>query len=231
MKNVVVTLSRLITHAKKVIHSDAMTNDRAVELVKHRAPGLMLRKDFKKFEGTPAISMKNENDFLQALKDHCNTHQHFPFGCDSCSVVTKFYHACREALADNDLKDNMLLITADSLYRVTDATKDFKDKFVSYSPKIMFGVDVLIDVPQYVFIYIASTSVQPSGSYQQATRCRNTKQLYYFGEVCQRDAFDESLEDVKACVAEAAQTSKLHLHRRAQPNPGCQQYIFEPLLL
>jgi hypothetical protein len=56
--------------------------------------------------------MRDENDFLQALKDHCNTNQPFLFGCDSCSVATKFYHACREALADDDLKEKMLLITA-----------------------------------------------------------------------------------------------------------------------
>ena len=102
----------------------------------------------------------------------------------------------------------MLLITADTYFRVKDATEDFKDKFVFYSPKITFGVDFSVDVPQDVFIYIAGNSIQPSGSYQQATRCRNIKSLYYFGEVFQQDAFYENLEDVKACIAEAVQTSK-----------------------
>ena len=102
----------------------------------------------------------------------------------------------------------MLLITADTLYRVTDATENFKDNFVVYSPKITFGVDFSVDVPQDVFICIAGNSIQPSGSYQQATRCRNIKTLYYFGEVFQQDAFYENLEEVKACIAEAVQTSK-----------------------
>jgi hypothetical protein len=123
-------------------------------------------------------------------------------------VVTKFYYACREALSDEALKNKMLLITADTLYRVTDATEEFKDKFVFYSPKITFGVDFSIETPQDVFIYIAGNSIQPSGSYQPATRCRNIKTLYYFGEVSLRDAFYESLGDVKSCVAEAVQTSK-----------------------
>ena len=102
----------------------------------------------------------------------------------------------------------MLLITADTYFRVKDATEDFKGKFVFYSPKITFGVDFSVDVPHDVFIYIAGNSIQPSGSYQQATRCRNIKTLYYFGEVFQQDAFYENLEDVKACIAEAVQTSK-----------------------
>ena len=104
MKNVVVTLCRLIKHAKRVIVSDAMINDGAFELLKNRAPGVMIKNDFKKFEGTQAIRMRNENDFLQALKDHCNNNQPFLFGCDSCNVVTKFYHACRESL-DEALKE------------------------------------------------------------------------------------------------------------------------------
>jgi hypothetical protein len=142
----------------------------------------MLNNEFNKFQDTPAVRVRNEEDFLQDLKDHCRSNQPFLFGCDSCNVATKFYHACREGL-DETLKENMLLITADTFYRVADATEDFKDNFVSYSPKITFGVDFSIDVPQDVFLYIAGNSIQPSGSYQQATRCRNIKTLYYFGEV------------------------------------------------
>ena len=207
MRKIVVTLSRLLKHAKRVILSDAMINDGAFELVKNRAPGLVLKNEFKRYLNTPAVRMRNEEEFLQLLRDHCNSNQPFLFGCDSCSVATKFYYDCRETLPE-ELKEKMLLITADSLYRVKDATKEFKDKFVFYSPKITFGVDFTIDVPQDVFIYIAGNSILPSGSYQQATRCRNIKTLYYFGEVFQQDAFYTDLEEVKQCVESAVQASK-----------------------
>ncbi len=62
MKKVVVTLSRLVKHAKKVILSDAMINDAAFELVKNRAQGLVLKNEFNKFEGTSAIRLRNEDD-------------------------------------------------------------------------------------------------------------------------------------------------------------------------
>ena len=39
MRKIVVTLSRLIKHAKRVILSDAMINDGAFELVKKQLPG------------------------------------------------------------------------------------------------------------------------------------------------------------------------------------------------
>ena len=185
-----------------------MINDGAFELVKNRSKGIMLVNEFKKFEGVSAIRVRDEELFIEKLKDHCNTNQPFLFGCDSCNVVTKFYHACIDALTDQSLKAKFILITADTLFRVNDATKDFKDKFVFYSPKITFGVDFSLEVPQDVFIYIAGNSIQPSGCYQQATRCRNIKNLYYFGEVFQQDAFYHDLEDVKSCVGEAVKTSK-----------------------
>ena len=59
-----------------------------------------------------------------------------------------------------------------------------------------------------MFIYIAGNSIEPAGSYQQATRCRNIRTLYYFGVVAQREAFYGSLDDVKAGVEDAMQASR-----------------------
>ena len=123
-------------------------------------------------------------------------------------MVTKFYQSCIDSLTDESLKSKFILITADTLFRVNDASEDFKDKFVFYSPKITFGVDFSLEVPQDAFIYIAGNSLQPSGCYQQATRCRNINTLYYFGEVFQQDAFYNDLEDVKTSVGDAVKTSK-----------------------
>ena len=101
MKQVVATLSRLAKHAKTVILSDAMVNDAAFELVNNRAQGIMIHNEFKTFEGTPAIILRDAAGLLQALKDHCNSNQPFLFGCDSCNVATKFYHDCSEGLDDS----------------------------------------------------------------------------------------------------------------------------------
>ena len=102
-----------------------------------------------------------------------------------------------------------MLITADTKFRVKDACNDFKDKFVFFSPKITFGVDFSAPVPQDMFIYMAGNSLQPSGVYQQATRTRNIKTLYYYGECSADSSRYGSLEEVKADVEHAVQTSKL----------------------
>jgi hypothetical protein len=50
--------------------------------------------------------------------------------------------------------------------------------------------------------------LQPSGSYQQTTRCRNVRTLYYFGECSSDLSFYESLAEVRADVEQAITTSK-----------------------
>ena len=102
-----------------------------------------------------------------------------------------------------------MLITADTKFRVQDASGDFKDKFVFFSPKITFGVDFSAPEPQGMLIYMAGNSLQPSGVYQQATRTRNIKTLYYYGECSADSSRYGSLAEVKADVEHAVQTSKL----------------------
>ena len=121
--------------------------------------------------------------------------------------MTAFYHHCLEHVAEQSLKDKFLLITAETGARVKDASKEFEGKFVFYSPKITFGVDFSSLVAQDVFIHITGNSIQPSGSFQQTTRCRNIKTLYYFGECTEILSFYNSLAEVRADVEEAFETS------------------------
>ena len=140
--------------------------------------------------------------------EHVNSNQPFLFGCDSCNVVTAFYHHCLEHVVDQSLKDKFLLITAETGLRVKDASKEFEGRFVFYSPKITFGVDFSTLVAQDVFIHITGNSIQPSGSFQQTTRCRNIKTVYYFGECTENLSFYNSLDEVRVDVEQALQTSK-----------------------
>ena len=77
-----------------------------------------------------------------------------------------------------------------------------------YSPKVTFGVDFSTAVAQDVFIHITGFSIQPSGSFQQTTRCRNTKTLYYFGECSEDASIYNSLAEVRAEVEQAVATSQ-----------------------
>ena len=78
-----------------------------------------------------------------------------------------------------DKKDKFLLITADTDVKIKNASEDFKDKFVFYSPKITFGIDFNISNAQNVFIYVKGRTLTPYGTFQQCTRTRNIDSLYF----------------------------------------------------
>jgi hypothetical protein len=122
----------LMKFAKKVIVSDALINDATFELLKHRTLNktVFLTNEFKKFDRVKAIRLRNESEFLDKLVEHCNSNQPFLFVCDSCNVVTAFYHHCLEHVADQSLKDKFLLITAETGVRVKDASNEFAGKFI-----------------------------------------------------------------------------------------------------
>ena len=209
LKRVVSTLTRLIKHARKVIVSDALINDSTFELLKHRplSRAVFLTNGFKKYEGVPAIRLRSEEEFLNTLVGHCNCNRPFLFGADSCTVATAFYHHCLDS-TPKELHDRFLLVTAETNYRVRDASKDFEGKYVFYSPKITFGVDFSSDVAQDMFIHMTGNSISPAGCFQQTTRCRNIRTLYYFGECSEDLSCYGSLEEVRADVEHAVATSQ-----------------------
>jgi hypothetical protein len=192
---------RFVKHADKVIVSDALITDGAFECLKQRSPNgfLYLENTFKKYQDVPAVRLRDENEFKQKLIDNCLKDDYFLFGCDSKKTVSTFYHECKRACKEAGLLDEskFLLITDDFKDQIKDANELFRNKFVFYSPKITFGLDFSIQEQQDVFIYIKGKSLQPSGIFQQTTRCRNIRNLYYYGEVAEQPAIYTSLEHVK----------------------------------
>ena len=77
-------------------------------------------------------------------------------------------------------QDKFLLITADTMKKLNNVEKQFKTKFVFFSPSITTGINFNIKEKQDVFIYIKGKTINPASSFQQATRTRNINKLYYF---------------------------------------------------
>ena len=76
------------------------------------------------------------------LSQHVEANDYFLFGCDSCTTVSKLYYDILEQHPDN--KEKMILITSKTKYKVHQASKQFKDKFVFYSPSITTATDFSI---------------------------------------------------------------------------------------
>ena len=76
--------------------------------------------------------------------------------------MTALYYECMKVATDEQ-KQDFILITAETNFNLTNANEQFKNKFVFYSPKIIYGVDFNnIEIPQDVFIYIKGNTISPS---------------------------------------------------------------------
>ena len=69
---------------------------------------------------------------------------------DSKGEIDKYYHLLfNDALPEQ--KDKFILITSETKFKLENASEQLKDKFVFYSPSIIYGVDFNIDNEQDVF--------------------------------------------------------------------------------
>jgi len=104
------------------------------------------------------------------------------------------------------------LYTSNVDYEIKNASKEFKDKYVFYSPSITTAIDFSIDKKQDVFIYIKGLTIDASESFQQLSRTRNIRDVYYF---CNREGSGEqyeTLEDVDTLYSEIIKNNDIINH-------------------
>ena len=178
------------------------------DFLKHRSNYIYISNEFKKYDKINAIRIRDENAFSDKLLEHIKNKKYFLFGWDSCQIITEYYNKCLSNLSEADKLD-CILITSETEFKVENASEQFKNKFVFYSPSITFGVDFSILTSQNVFIYIKGNTIQPSGVFQQTTRCRNIENVYYYGEPATHKPKYKSLEHVKNIYRTAIKQSNL----------------------
>ena len=163
--------------------------------------------EYKKFQDFEAIRIRDQPMFLDTLKDHILNNNYFLFGCDSCTIVEQLYNECLKDVREED-KDKFLIITINNKLEITNASEQFKNKFVFFSPSITTGVDFSIEDKQDVFIYIHGQSIDPSQAFQQTTRCRNINKLFYYSESKSFEPNYKSVEEVEKSYLEFIETSE-----------------------
>ena len=195
IKRIFIHLLHLIKNCKLLILSDAVISDSVYELIKARDDNIyFLENTFKKFKGVGAIRVLDEEFFKNKIEYRIKNDDYFLSAYDSKEIATKFYD---DFISKYPQKiDSFLLITADHPFKITNASKQFLNKFVFYSPSITTAVDFSIDIPQDVFVYIKGNTIDPSESFQQATRTRNIKQLFYYID---RENGEEQYNDLENC--------------------------------
>jgi hypothetical protein len=163
VRTIFLALAKIIKCAHKVIFSDALINDAIMHLVNWRTElypdkVFFVRNTFKKYDNIEAINVKNEDEFLNKLLNACKTEKGFLFGCDSKTTITDYYNKCFSEATEVE-QTKFILITAENKMKIQDASVEFKEKYVFYSPSITTGVDFSIKDKQNVYIYVNGKSI------------------------------------------------------------------------
>lgn len=193
------TLIRIIKHAHKIIFTDARINDGVFELLQGRNMNktLFIENLYKKFQNVPAIKTNDQIHMLEIMKKDIANNEYFTFASDSCKIVEEMYALITNGLDKELIKEKYIIITSNHPYEITNASEQFNNKYVFYSPSIVTGVDITLKDNQDVFIFIKGDTLDAESSYQQATRTRNIKSLFYCCNTREREENYNTLEDVK----------------------------------
>ena len=201
-------LMRIVRNCHKLILSDAKINDNVFNFIRTREQvkekTSYIENLYQKYANIPAIRVRDEQLQLQMMIEHVKTDNYFLCASDSCKTITKLYMECLKY----NTADKFILITAYNQFEIFDASEQFKNKFVFYSPSVIFGVDFNIDDAQDVFIYNKGRTLDPSAIFQQTTRTRNIRTLYYYSELANNDPYYEKIDDCKQLYSNINQTSK-----------------------
>ena len=201
-------LMRIIKNCYKLVISDAILTPNILNLIDKRKANnkIYINNEFKKYKGIDAIKCNDENGFFNSINEHINNSNHFLFGADSKTIITKYYNEYVKMYPDN--KEKFVLVTSDTKIKLYDVEEQFKNKYVFFSPSITTGINFNITVKQDVFIYINGKTISPASSFQQAGRTRNINKLYYYSNVKEKLNNYSNIEEVETNYKNRIETNE-----------------------
>ena len=169
---------------------------------------IFVKNEYQKYKNVNGYHINNADRFLDLMKERVSKNDYVLCGSDSCKGITALYNECFK-VATTEQHEDFILITSETEFDLVNANEQLKNKFVFYSPKIIYGVDFNnFDVPQDVFIFIKGMTISPSESFQQVCRTRHIKKLYFHGSERDKTVPFKTLEQTKQHFKESVHLSK-----------------------
>lgn len=182
-----IRLVELISKTKKVICCDAIMTDMTmafIGLLRDIEDIVYYRNIYKNKNNinlhinykTNNKTMKEIEIFCRPIVDKIKKNEEVMIMSDSKTIVNNIYNYLLEF---NDNKSYYQVYTKDSgiLSELEDCNKTWKGKCVLYSPKIIYGIDVLIQYEDIYAIY-QGNSICGFSMLQQISRARNTQNVH-----------------------------------------------------
>ena len=228
LKLIMILLYRILNKCKKCIYASAHVKENLKYILNDNKNSVFIVNDYIKQKGTKAYEVNNLDFMILKMKENIKNNEYFLSAFDSIKLATKFYNIVYELIED---KSKIILITSETNVKIIDASEEFKDKYVFYSPSITYGVDVSFTNFQDVFVFSRSLSISPYLLYQQSTRCRLIRNVYYYIEKVNKQLKYKSLEDAKEKIKEQIKINSLltnlfcNVNENYEPVISCNKFF------
>jgi Origin of replication binding protein/Primase C terminal 2 (PriCT-2) len=176
-------LMDLMHNCKKIIMCDAIITDIVLTYVSKLRDGKIIyyRNKYQNKTGVKLnIYYRTNNPIKKELEIFCKpiikmvkNNESVIIICDSKSITNNIYNYL---LQFNESKKYFKIFTKDSgsLKELEDCNTKWKNKCVLFSPKIIYGIDVIIPYDNIYAVYNGNT-IDSFSMLQQVSRSRNTK--------------------------------------------------------
>lgn len=198
-KVIMQTFLRLFKTCHKVVLLDAHFNKSIEELILIRDKSYTYYiNTYQKFQDTPCIKL-TDNQLIDKLKDKLDNGHCFVFASDSKAKCEGIYNLLYD-YTNETMQKKFKLITRDTDVNITEI--DYNDSIIFISPKVVCGVSIITKTYLDSFIYICGESITPIALYQQATRLRTMKNLYYCDNTIIKTNNYKSYEDCERKITD-----------------------------
>lgn len=171
----------IIKNCRKVVFTDAHVIKTIEQLIDIRGTSVddvyYYVNSYKKFEGTKAYHVTCKADLVEEAKKRVSDNIPFIFCSDSVKKTKGFYKLCHDE-ATEEQKKRFVLITAHT--KVDLKSVDYNNSFVFMSPTVVCGLSIVNESSSDTLMYISGQSINPISMYQQCTRNRTMKSLYFY---------------------------------------------------
>jgi hypothetical protein len=210
------TLNYIIRNAHLIICSDADISDIVFKYIaEFRTINecVFVNNIFKNYNNINAFKYNDVNKLLSVIKNRIKNNEGFIACFDQLKFLDQVYYN----LYDEDKKHLYIKITSkDDDFTNTEI---WKNKFVFYSPKIIYGNDFVPDTKTDIFVFSKGGSIDSLQIVQQATRCRKINNLYYYIKVKPQYLKYKDIDDCKNII-----NNEKKIHYQILKELNCVEY-------
>lgn len=170
---------KLLKQAEKVIAVDADLSDLSLQFLKqHRHDVLFIENTYQNAKGIIAYEHDEKAELYSLMRDDVENNRYFMMATDSKDEAELAYTMLKRQYEDK--ADKFILHTADSDEVPTNIQEQWKDKFVFFSPKVVYGLDYVSVDALRVYMIAKTFTISPLNMAQQIARARNIQVVHYW---------------------------------------------------